>query len=111
MSMSKIIFGLLTIIAFGAIAANAFDQSAICSSGANMVLYPNGALQSCVLKDVFSANDIKCKSQGQVSFYDNGRLEACVLAEPATISGQTCKEYEFISFYPDGKFKACVKKD
>ncbi len=111
MRMLKIVFCLLTIMVFGVIKANAVDQTAICSSGANIALYPNGVLQSCILKEVFIANDIKCKGQGQVSFYDNGRLEACVLAEPATISSQKCKEFEFISFYPDGKFKTCVKKD
>lgn len=110
MSMFKIIFGVLILIVFGVIEANAVDQS-ICSSGANVVLYSNGSLTSCVLKDSFSSNEIKCKSQSPVRFYDNGRLETCVLAEPATISGQKCKEFEPISFYSDGKFRSCVKKD
>jgi hypothetical protein len=110
MSMFKIIFGVLILIVFGVIGANAIDQS-ICSPGANMVLYPNGSLKTCVLKDSFSSNEIKCKSQNSISFYDNGQLETCVLAESAKVSGQECKESGPISFYPDGKFKSCVKKD
>jgi len=110
MRMFKIIFVVMILTVFGAIEANALDQS-ICSSGADVVLYPNGSLKSCVLKDSFSSTGIKCKSQGQVSFYDNGQLEECVLAEPATIGDQKCKEFGPISFYVDGKFRSCLKKD
>jgi hypothetical protein len=110
MSKFKIVFGVLIPIVFGVIEANAIDQS-ICHAGANVVLHPNGSLRSCVLKDTFRANEIKCNGQSPVSFYDNGRLETCVLAEPAKISGQECKESGQISFYPDGKLRSCVKKD
>lgn len=110
MSKFTIVFGVLILIVFGVIEATAIDQS-ICHAGANVVLYPNGSLKSCVLKDSFRSNEIKCNGQSQVSFYDNGRLETCVLAEPAKISGQECKESGPISFYPDGKLRSCVKKD
>lgn len=109
MNMFKIIFGALILMVSGAIEAGAIDQS-ICSPGANMVFYPNGSLQSCVLKDSYSANGIKCNSQHPASFYDNGRLETCILAESATLGAQQCKEGP-ISFYQDGKFRSCVKKD
>ncbi|MBA4374287.1 MAG: hypothetical protein C0402_15660 [Thermodesulfovibrio sp.] len=110
MSMFKIIFVVLILMTFGVIEAKAVEQS-ICTSGAKEELYPNGSLKSCVLKDIFRSNDIKCIGQNPVSFYDNGRLETCVLAEQATISGQKCKEFGSISFYPDGKFRSCIKKD
>jgi len=110
MSMFKIIFGLLILIVFGVIEANAIDQS-ICSSGADVVLYPNGSLKSCALKDSFRSNEITCKSQSLIIFYDNGQIETCVLAESVTISGQECKESGPINFYPDGKLRSCVKKD
>jgi len=110
MSMFKIIFGILIIIVFGVIEANAIDQS-ICLSGSNVVRYPNGSLKACVLKDSFRLNEITCKSQNPVSFYDDGQLETCVLAIPATISGQKCEEFRPITFYPDGKFRSCEKKD
>lgn len=110
MKMFNITFGILLLIIFGVIEANAIDQS-ICSPGADVVLYPNGSLKSCALKDSFRSNNITCKSQSQVSFYDDGQIETCVLAEPATLSGQECKETGQIDFYPDGKLRSCVKKD
>jgi hypothetical protein len=110
MSMFKIVFGVLILILFGVIEANAIDQS-ICTSGSSVVLYPNGALKTCLLKESFRLNEITCKSQSPISFYDDGRLETCVLAEPATISGQKCAEFAPINFYPDGKLRSCDKKD
>ncbi|MBI5676372.1 MAG: hypothetical protein HZC48_11205 [Nitrospirae bacterium] len=108
--MFKIIFGVLILIAFGVIEANAIHQS-ICASGKIEEHYSNGSIKKCVLKDSFSLNDIKCKSQNTISFYDNEQLETCVLAESAKIGGQECKESAPISFYPDGQFKSCVKND
>jgi len=105
----KIIFGVLILIIFGVVEANASDQS-ICASDRTEEHYPDGSLKSCVLKDTFSANGIKCNSKSQISFYENGRIETCVLAETAKVSGEECKELEPISFYPDGEFKSCVKK-
>lgn len=110
MSMFKIIFGVLILIVFGEIEAKAIDQS-ICASGANVVLYPNGSIRSCSLKDSFRSNEITCKSQTLISFYDNGQIETCVLAEPVKISDQKCEELKPINFYPDGKFRSCEKKD
>ncbi len=110
MNMFKIIFGVLILIVFGVIEANAIDQS-ICASGANVVLYPNGAIKSCALKEPFRSNEFTCKSQSLISFYDNGQIEMCLLAEPATISGQKCQELKPINFYSDGKFRSCEKKE
>lgn len=110
MNMFKIIFGVLILIVFSVIEANALDQS-ICSSGKSVEFYPNGSLKTCILKDSFHSNDITCKSENTVSFYDDGRLDTCVLAEPATIMGQKCKEFGPISFYSDGKFRSCVKEE
>jgi len=110
MGINKILLVVLALMTLGTLEAGAIDQS-ICLSGSNMVLYPSGALRSCVLKDPFHAKDAKCIGQSQASFYDNGQVETCVLAESATISGQQCSEFGPISFYPDGKFRSCQKKD
>ena len=109
MNMFKIIFSVMILILFGAIEAQAIDKS-ICSPGASEVLYPNGSLKSCVLKDTLRSNEITCNSQSPVSFYDNGQIESCVLAESVKLSGQECKESAPIYFYPDGKLKSCIKK-
>jgi hypothetical protein len=61
-----------------------------------------------MLKDLYEANGIKCKS-GPISFYDDGKLEECVLAEKATVGNVMCNESSPISFYPNGKLKSCVK--
>jgi len=114
MSLFKIIFGvlmtLIVLILFGVIESIAIDQS-ICSPKANVILYPNGSLKSCIPQDFFGSNEFKCNSEGPASFYDNGRIETCILAEQATLSGQKCNESDQISFYPDGKFRSCVKMD
>jgi hypothetical protein len=86
----------------------AADQS-ICHPGANVLLYDNGSLKACQLKNDYDANGIKCKTDGAVSFFNNGNLESCVLSTPATIDMNTCKESGLISFYIDGKLKSCVK--
>jgi antitoxin component YwqK of YwqJK toxin-antitoxin module len=88
----------------------AVDQS-ICNSGANVVLYNNGSLKACQLKNDYDANNIRCKNDGPVSFYDNGNLESCMLSMPATITENKCKQDGLISFYIDGKLKSCVKPD
>jgi hypothetical protein len=108
--MFKVISGALVLMVFGVLPANAIDQS-ICTSGSKVVLYPNGSLQSCVLKDSFRSNGAECKQQSPVSFYDNGQLETCVLAEVTTIDGQKCKQSRPIRFYPSGEFQSCVKQD
>jgi hypothetical protein len=106
----KVVFGVLILLLLAVIQADAIDQS-ICDSGSNVVLYPNGSLKSCVLKDSFRSDGIKCSAHQAVHFYNDGRLETCRLAESATVSGQKCKESGSIDFYPDGKFKSCMKSD
>lgn len=106
----KVISGALVLMIFGVLPANAIDQS-ICIAGSKVVLYPNGALQSCVLKDSFRSNGAECKQQSPVSFYDNGQLETCVLEEETTIDDQKCKQSGPIRFYSSGEFQSCVKQD
>ena len=100
----------LDIYFFGVIQAYAIDQS-ICEPGSKVVLYPNGSIMSCVLKDDFHSNDITCKERRPISFYADGELDTCDLATTAKVAGQECKELNPISFYRDGKFKSCVKTD
>jgi hypothetical protein len=88
----------------------AVDQS-ICHSGANVVLYNEGSLKSCQLKDDYVANNIRCKNDGPVSFYSNGNLESCVLSTETTVAENKCKQEGPISFFIDGKLKSCVKPD
>ncbi|MGA3280852.1 MAG: hypothetical protein ABSD50_07720 [Smithella sp.] len=88
----------------------AADQS-ICNPGANVILYDNGSLKSCQLKNDYDANNIRCKNGGLVSFYQNGKLESCVLFEEVTIAKNNCKADGLISFYSDGKLKSCMKQD
>lgn len=111
MSMLKIIFVVLILISFNVIDASAAIDQSICSPGSDVVLYPNGSLKSCVPKDSFGSNEVKCNSQNVISLYENGQLETCVLAESVKVSGQECKEFRSISFYPDGRFKSCVRKE
>jgi len=86
----------------------AVDQS-ICQSGANVLLYNEGSLKSCQLKNDYVANNIRCKSDGPVSFYSNGNLESCVLSTDTTVAENKCKQEGPISFYIDGKLKSCMK--
>ncbi len=110
MYLFKVVFGVSILILLAVIQAYAVDQS-ICDSGSNVVLYPNGSLRTCVLKDSFRSEGIKCTEHRAIRFYNDGRLETCDLAESTTVSGQKCKEFAPINFYPDGKFKSCVKTD
>ncbi|MEN6620945.1 MAG: hypothetical protein ABFD50_05310 [Smithella sp.] len=86
----------------------AVDQS-ICDPNANIVLYNNGALQSCQLKDNYDINNITCKQGTIIRFYDNGQLESCVLNAEVTISDTRCKPDSPISFYIDGNLRSCMK--
>jgi hypothetical protein len=88
----------------------AADQS-ICNSGADVVLYNNGSVKSCQLKDNYDANKITCKNGGSISFYSNGKLESCVLSAEVTIVKSKCKADALISFYIDGRLKSCMKQD
>jgi hypothetical protein len=109
MNTFKLAFSFLIFMLFGVIQAYAIDQS-ICESGSKVILYPNGSLMSCTLKNDFRSNEITCKEKRPVSFYTDGQLETCDLAVPAKLSGQECNQSDPISFYPDGKFKSCVKQ-
>lgn len=108
-SMFKIICSVMIVMVFSVIGADAINQS-ICSPGEKVILYPNGSLRSCSMKDDSKIDDVRCKGQNQIIFYDNGRLDTCILAQSSTVSGQKCKEFGPISFYPDGKFRSCVKE-
>ena len=88
----------------------AVDQS-ICHSVANVLLYDNGSLKSCQLKDDYVANDIRCKNDSPVSFYSDGNLEFCVLFTDTTVAENKCKQDSPISFFIDGNLKSCVKPD
>jgi hypothetical protein len=110
MYLFTIVFGLSILFLFSVLPVYAIDQS-ICDSGSKVVLDPNGSLRTCVLKDSFRSDGIKCTEHRAIHFYNDGRLETCELAESTRVSGQKCKEFAPIYFYPDGKFKSCVKAD
>ncbi|MEN6373958.1 MAG: hypothetical protein ABFD75_04135 [Smithella sp.] len=88
----------------------AADQS-ICNPDANVVLYDNGLLESCQLKDDYDVNNITCKNGGLISFYENGKLESCMLSAEVNISDTKCKPDAPISFHIDGNLKSCMKQD
>jgi antitoxin component YwqK of YwqJK toxin-antitoxin module len=88
----------------------AADKS-ICNSGADVLLYHNGSVKSCQLKDNYDANNITCKNGGSISFYSNGNLESCMLNAEVTIADSKCKADGLISFFIDGKLKSCMKQD
>jgi len=88
----------------------AADQS-ICDPDANVVLYDDGSLELCQLKDDYDVDNITCKNGGTVSFYKNGKLESCVLYAEVTISDTKCKPDALISFHIDGNLKSCMKQD
>ncbi len=110
MIVFKVMFSFLLVILLGVVQANAVDQS-ICNPGSKVVLFPEGSLMSCVLKDFYSASGVRCNEKRPVSFYPNGQLESCDLADQSTIGDQQCQQFGQISFYPDGKFKSCTKKE
>jgi len=110
MKIIKFLFFQSLVLTFLLAGFNVFaaDQS-ICNSDANVVLYHNGSLKSCQLKDNYDANKITCKNGGSISFYGNGKLESCVLYAEVTISKSRCKADALISFYLDGKLNSCMK--
>ncbi len=110
MSVFKRAVPVLMFVLLQSIEAFAADQS-ICNPGSKVELYPNGSLMSCLLKDEFPSNGIKCKEFQPIRFYPDGQLQSCNLAAAATVDGQECEEFAPISFYPDGKFKSCVKTE
>lgn len=84
------------------------DQS-ICHSGAKVLLYNDGTLQTCQLKNDYDINSIKCKANAQINFYSNGSLESCVLAQSTSVGMSKCRGNGVISFFMDGKLKSCIK--
>ncbi len=96
---------LLVLIGFNVFAA---DQS-ICDPNTNVVLYNNGSLESCQLKDNFDINNITCKKGAIIRFYENGKLESCVLYAETTLSDTRCKPDAPVSFYINGNLKSCMK--
>ncbi|PKN18972.1 MAG: hypothetical protein CVU71_09300 [Deltaproteobacteria bacterium HGW-Deltaproteobacteria-6] len=85
----------------------AADQS-ICHSGAKIILYNNGSLQSCQLKDDYDVNRIPCKGNRPISFYNNDSLESCVLAKSTSVGMTECRQNSLISFFMDGNLKSCT---
>jgi hypothetical protein len=110
----KIIKTLLVINLFSVILFSfniyATDQS-ICDPNSNVVLFNNGALQSCQLKDNYDVNNITCKNGGIINFYENGALESCVLYAEVTLSDTKCKPDAPIYFFNNGNLRACMKQD
>jgi hypothetical protein len=92
------------------IPAHAADQS-ICDEGSRVVLYENGDLRSCILKDNYEINGVTCISGYLISYYPNGNLEYCVLYGPVTIGSTQCRENGSIIFYENGDLQSCVKPD
>jgi hypothetical protein len=88
----------------------AADQS-ICHSGGKILLYNNGSLQTCQLKNDYNVNSIQCKGNASINFYNNDALESCVLAESTSIGMIKCQRNGLISFFMDGNLKSCMKPD
>ena len=97
MRMRKTVFGVLIVMVVGVTESFAVDQ-AICNPGSQVSLFPSGSLMSCVLKDDFSSNGIKCKELLRISFHDSGELDTCTLAERAHVGDQDCRALGSISF-------------
>lgn len=55
----------LVLLSFNAYAA---DQS-MCDPDSNVVLFSNGFIQSCQLRDNFDVHDITCKNNGFILSY------------------------------------------
>lgn len=97
----------LLLAGFNVFAAN----QSICHPGAKILLYNNGSLQSCQLKDDYDVNSIQCKSNRPISFYNNDSLESCVLSKSTSVGMTECRQNSLISFFMDGKLKSCTKPD
>jgi hypothetical protein len=112
MNILKILFfeGLVLIFLAAGFSVFAADQS-ICHSGAKILLYNNGSLQTCQLKSDYDVNGIQCKSNTAINFYNNDRLESCTLAKSTSIGMVKCQQNGLISFFIDGKLKSCTKPD
>ena len=107
LSLAFILTLILMVVIFN---VNAADKS-ICNPSADVVLYRNGSIKSCQLKDDYDVNNITCKNGDSISLYSNGKLESCVLYNSVSIGKNNCKEDALIAFYRDGKLKSCMKQD
>jgi len=112
MSIVKHLFFQSLVLTFLLSGFNVFaaDES-ICHSGAKILLYNNGSLQTCQLKDDYDTNSIQCKGNAQINFYNNGNLESCVLARSTSIGMIKCRGNGIITFFIDGNLKSCTKPD
>ena len=110
MRIYKVIFCALVFMLCAGLHTGAINQS-ICNPGSNVVLYPDGSLKSCILKDYFRISGIECNKQSEISFYEGGLIESCILSKDTSISNQKCEQMTPISFYPTGEFRSCVKQE
>jgi len=110
MRILKILFFQSLVLTFLLAGFNAFaaDQS-ICHSGTKILLYSDGSLQTCQLKDDYDVNSIQCKRNAPVHFYNNGSLESCVLAKSTSIGMIPCRQNGVISFFIGGNLRSCMK--
>jgi len=110
MKIIKILFFQSLALIFLLAGFNVFaaDQS-ICHPGAKILLYANGSLQACKLKNDYDVNSIQCKGDAPVSFYNNDSLESCVLAKSTSIGMIKCQQNSLILFFMDGNLKSCMK--
>lgn len=110
MRIIKILFFQSVVLTFLLVGFNAFAADlSICDSGAKIILYADGSLQNCLLKNDFEVNRIKCKSDAPVHFYNNGSLESCLLAKSISIGMMQCQQDGLISFFIGGNLKSCMK--
>lgn len=110
MNILKYLFFQSLVLTFLLSGFNVFaaDQS-ICHSGTKILLYDNGSLQTCQLKDDYDTNSIQCKGNARITFYNNGNLESCVLARSTSIGMIKCQQDGLIVFFIDGNLKSCTK--
>lgn len=110
MKITKILFFQSLVLIFLLAGFNVFaaDQS-ICHPGAKILLYDNGSLQTCQLKNDYDVNSIQCKGDAPISFYNNDSLESCVLAKSTSIGMIKCQQNSLILFFMDGNLKSCMK--
>ena len=110
MDIGKIGLCLSLYLVMSILPAYAVDDS-ICIDGTRIVLYSNGILKSCNLRDDFEANGIKCMNDRPITFFDTGDLESCILSERSTIDNNNCKGDRKIAFYRNGALASCVKSE
>ncbi|PKN87708.1 MAG: hypothetical protein CVU51_05180 [Deltaproteobacteria bacterium HGW-Deltaproteobacteria-1] len=110
MKIIKILFfqGLVLIFLFTGFSVLAADQS-ICHPGEKILLYDNGSLQTCQLKNDYDVNSIQCKNNTPINFYNNGSLMSCVLAKSTSIGMIKCQQNGLITFFIGGNLKSCTK--